>query len=256
MRIPFQINSVNKSLLGILHISENQQAKKIVLIMCYGLNGNRVEQHRMSVKLGEVCEKKGINLVRFDYTDVGISEGSFENSKLSDRVQNAIDVITFVKGCFNEAIDIYLIGFSDGARIAVNSIERMPDCKGVILWNPIVNIEGQQNVQKTMAKEENRILLDKRTHKPYKPLFGDKLGLVMLRELSTDNSAMLLKKDYKKLFVFGEKDVFTKEIRQYFYDHRDEYPNSDFIIIRNAGHLFSDRKFENEVIAKSTNYAI
>ena len=256
MRIPFQINSVNKSLLGILHISENQQAKKTVLIMCYGLNGNRVEQHRMSVKLGEVSEKNGINLVRFDYTDVGISEGSFENSKLSDRVRNVIDVITFVKGCFNEAIDIYLIGFSDGARIAVNSIDRMSDCKGVILWNPIVNIEGRQNVQKTKAKEENRILLDKRTHKPYKPLFGDKLGLVMLRELSADKSAMLLKKGYKKLFVFGEKDAFTKEIRQYFYRHREEYPNSDFVVIQNAGHLFSDRISENEVITESINYVM
>ena len=163
MRVPFQINSINKSLLGIFHISENQCAKRIVLVMCYGLNGNRVEQHRMSVKFGEECEKKGVNLVRFDYTDVGVSEGCFEESRLSDRVQNVIDVILYVKGCFNEAIDIYLIGFSDGAKIAANSMEQMPECKGVILWNPIINIEGKQKEDKSMDKVKNCILLDKRT---------------------------------------------------------------------------------------------
>ena len=219
MRVPIQINSMNKTLLGVFHIP-NTQCKRIkVIIMCYGLNGNRVEQHRMCVKFGEVCEKNNINLVRFDYTDVGVSEGDFGYSTLSNRVTNVIDVVDYVRGCFNQEIDIYLVGFSDGAKIAANSFLELKCCKGIILWNPIINIGTGQI--KNENRMNNRLKIDRSTKKPYKPLFGLKLNLQMIRELMKDKSMELMKCSYKKLFVFGEKDAFTSEIRKYFITHRE-----------------------------------
>jgi alpha/beta superfamily hydrolase len=252
MRVPFQINSLNKALLGIFHIPDKQSEKIKVIIMCYGLNGNRVEQHRMSVKFAEACEENHICLVRFDYTDAGISEGDFSDTLISNRVKNVEDVVDYVRGCFNKCIEIFLVGFSDGAKVAVNSLTQIGECQGIILWNPIVNIDVKSMTNK--SKTDNHLKLDNATKKPYKPLFGLKLNLQMIRELMNDQTKELLKNSYRKLFIFGEKDVYTAEINKYFRSNKDLYPNSEFVEIKNSGHLFSDKKYEEEVIRKTIKF--
>lgn len=255
MRVPFQIISKNKCILGIFHIAENQSPNNPTIIMCYGLNGNRVEQHRMSIKLGEECEKNGINLVRFDYSDVGVSEGSFENSLISSRIQNTVDVIEYVKGCYRGKPDIYLIGFSDGAKVAAGVMEKEPENKGIILWNPIVKIDSSQKEKKAGTEgEKKRILIDPKTRKPYLPLYGVKMGLGLLKEISCDSSSILLKAGYKKLFLFGERDRFTKEIADFFGDNIADYPNSEIVTIPKAGHLFASEANEKEVILTTIDF--
>ena len=100
MRIPIQFKSNEDLILGIFHVANHQLDIPIVLVMCYGMNGNRVIQHRMAVKLGESLEKKGVNLVRFDYRNVGVSDGSFEKTSIKERIDDILNVCKYVKACF------------------------------------------------------------------------------------------------------------------------------------------------------------
>ena len=250
MRMPFQINSNGKDLLGIVHIANKQLDIPVIIIMCYGLNGNRCEQHRMSVKLGEMCEKHAINVVRFDYSDVGISEGDFFSSKLSDRIQNVIDIYNFIKGCFDNRLSVFLVGFSDGAKIAIKSKQYISDFKGLICWNPIIRVPIDANAKNNVSKI--KLKLHKKYKKPYKQLFGVCLNMDIINELDRDNSIDVLDDNFDKLFVFGERDGFTYHIRQYIEGHL--FQKLQIIIISDSGHLFGSTLWEKQVIECSVKW--
>lgn len=245
MRVPFQVNSNGRDLLGILHIANKQQDTPIVIIMCYGLNGNRVEQHRMSVKLGELCEENSVNFVRFDYANVGISEGEFFFSTLSERIKNVVDIYRFVSGCFNRRLAVFLIGFSDGAKIAIQAKEQIDEMKGIMCWNPIINIPHPMDSNSEAAKEKGKLRIHKKYKKPYKQLFGVCLNTIIMKEIGCDNSVDKLDDNVHKLFVFGENDRFTKGIRAYV--ENMNFHNNRIVIISNAGHLFGSTVCEQQV---------
>lgn len=242
MKIPFQINSCGRIILGILHAAQIQNEIPLVVIMCYGLNGNRVEQHRMSVKLGEICELNSINLIRFDYVNTGISEGDFFFSNTLERIKNVIDVYTFIKGCFNSKIHVYLVGFSDGAKIAIQAKEYIIDFCGFILWNPMMRISG---VAESASNRTNKLLFHKRFKKPYKALFGVCLNMGLVREIENDETIAALDDKINQLLIFGEQDRYTKNIREYIESKR--LANTCIKVISNAGHLFNSVDSERQV---------
>lgn len=245
MRVPFQISSSGKELAGIFHISGKQREIPVVLIMCYGLNGNRSEQHRMSVKLGELCEKNAINIVRFDYADTGISEGDFYFTNISVRIRNVVDIYDFVSGCFGGKLLVYLAGFSDGAKIVINAKEYIDKLQGIVLWNPIINIPKEAAVENELQKISKKMKLHKKYRKPYKQLLGLCMNPMLISELKYDNSAEKLNDNLQKLFIFGEEDRFTKKIKEYIEECR--FHNVSISIIKEAGHLFGSTVMERQV---------
>ena len=251
MRIPFQIQDNNKEVLGVMHITSQQFDIPKMLIMCYGLDGNRVEQHRMSIKLGESCEKMNMNLVRFDYANVGVSEGEFVESTLQERIRNTIKVCEFVEGCFNGNVEIYLVGFSDGAKIASHVTEHINVIKGLIMWNPIINLDND-NIYTTSVNRE-KLILHPMTRKPSKQLFGLAMNLQMVRELAKDNTAELLKKQ-DVLFIFGENDRFTLNVRKFIEKVIVESTSSELVLVKNAGHVFTDIDSEKIVIHRTLEW--
>ena len=103
-------------------------------------------QHRIGVKLGKFFEENGVNLIRFDYRNLGVSDGYFEQSNMKDRIKDIKEVCNYIKSCFgNIKTEIFLIGFSDGARNAILATQSIKELKGLILWNPIFNIYGNNN---------------------------------------------------------------------------------------------------------------
>lgn len=146
MRIPFQINSGGKDVLGVMHIPNRQNDIPVVIIMCYGLNGNRTEQHR--------------------------------------------------------------------------SMDRNPS-------DPV------------------KLKIHQKYKKPYKPLFGVCLNTGLIKEIERDNSVSKLSNLGRTLFVFGEKDKYTKHIRAYFESRN--LINTNIVIIEGAGHLFNSPAYERQV---------
>jgi len=248
MRIPIQFKSNEDLILGIFHVANHQLDIPIVLVMCYGMNGNRVIQHRMAVKLGESLEKKGVNLVRFDYRNVGVSDGSFEKTSIKERIDDTLNVCKYVKACFyDKKIKIVLIGFSDGARNVLNIAEnKIVD--GIILWNPIFNIiSGNNKVNTNM--NSRKLSLHPLYRKPIKKLLGVAINLELIREIEAENVIEIFEKiDKQVLVIFGEDDELTKDIRKYlFYKGLMDKKNISSFIIKKANHLFNESEQVEEV---------
>ena len=254
MRIPFQINSNGKMLLGISHIANTQADTPIVVIMCYGLNGNRVEQHRMSVKLGEICEDNSINLIRFDYANLGLSEGDFFYSTISERVKNVVDIYDFLKGCFNKKTIVYLIGFSDGAKIAIQAKEYIEDFYGLICWNPIIKIPNVAKISNQASNRASKLKIHNEYRKPYKPLFGVCINLNMVKEIENDNSLEKINEKERNLFLFGENDRFTQHIRSYIGSMGLTRVNIG--LIQGSGHLFNSVSHKNQVFENTIKWIL
>ena len=101
MQIPIQIEVERTPVLGMLHIPENQAPGSPMILMCYGLNGNRVDNNRISVSLGVHAEKTGVILSRFDYRGLGISGGEFQQISLDTKMQDSIEMAQFLDACMN-----------------------------------------------------------------------------------------------------------------------------------------------------------
>jgi alpha/beta superfamily hydrolase len=255
MRVPINILSKNKSILGMLHISECQNSLPIVIIVCIGKNGNRADVHQIITKLGDTCKKNNINVCTFDYNGTGVSDGDFFNSTIKSRTKNLADVINFIKGCFNNKLHIYLLGFCDGAKVVLNYIGNVnePAIKGLIFWNPFLNTISNDT-------EKGKYFFDKKTdsgiHPKYKRIYFRFSGLFMssnmLRDIINDTSIKYLSSFEKALFIFSCKDEISKNVYNYVNSNKEH--SWTIKKIQNVGHLFERISSEKEVIISTIEW--
>lgn len=160
MRIPIEILRNRKRIMGIMHLPSKFVGEKTFVVLCYGMNGNRVEANRIFVKVADYFENKGIAFVRFDYLGLGISDGEFFEADLDTKVLDVISVVNYIRNCHvNEKCRIVLMGISDGAKV-INKImsENLIEIDDVILLNPVlalnkseVEAEVEENAKKSLG---------------------------------------------------------------------------------------------------------
>ena len=119
----------------------------------------------MGVRFGNACEKSGINLVRFDFTNVGLSEGDFFYSTKQERINDTIEVINHVISFFDKKIKIFILGFCDGANIAAGAFNNINiEINKLIFWNPniLFNKENDKNdeINITYISKINKYCID------------------------------------------------------------------------------------------------
>lgn len=249
MKIPFQVNSNSKMIMGILHLPLRHLKNNPFIILCYGLNGNRVENNRLLVKASNFFEENGIAFVRFDYTGLGISEGEFWEVSQETKVSDTINVFKFIKNCyFNTPITFYLLGFSDGAKIVNYVANKLGnEIDSVIYWNPVL-VDNEANSEQIW---ENKI---KFVRNPYNnemvyPYIGNFMNLKYLRELQNrENLFDLFKnKQYNITAFFSENDDLSKATQKLF--ENDDYSIKGFVIKSNS-HVFNEDEAQNELFVK------
>ena len=256
MRIPIEFDNKGKLILGIFHVANYQLNVPLVLIMCYGLNGHRVVQHRMAVKFGERLEENGVNLVRFDYRNVGVSEGNFEKSNIQERVEDIISVCKYVKACFyNKKIRIVLVGFSDGARNVLKVTEKV-SIDGIVLWNPILNILDEK--KSVINLNSKKLSLHPLYKVPIKKLLGVGMSLEMIRQIEAENVINVFEKyDKDILLIFGDNDELSKDVREYLiYKDLINRSNMKYVTINNADHLFNKSEYVEQVFKVTIDWLL
>lgn len=210
MEVPITILIRDKTVLGILNIANRQLKKPIVVIMCYGFNGDRVEQHRMSVTMGRLFEENGINFCRFDFRNQGLSDGCFDNFIFTEKQEDITAIIDFMIACFrNDNLNIYLIGFSNGCKVAIDTICDDSRINGIILWNPI--LQELSTGRGEDAGDSRRLYRHPITGKPYKKFYSLRLNINLIRELNNDKSMTKLRNlDNDVLCILSKNDVSIK----------------------------------------------
>lgn len=252
MIIPIQVGINGEALLGVVEIP--QKNIDAIVILCYGLNGNRVEQHRMAKKMSSGCADRRILFLRFDFRNQGISDGIFDNVSLSQKKNDVNHMIDFIKGCVNdENIPIFLVGYSDGVKIVAMLLGERSDIDGIILWNPVFSLPI--DVQKRKESKE-KLQLHVPTRMIYQKLLGLRLNVSLIKEMKIDHTFEILTK-YSKgiLYIFGTEDRFTKELGNKIYKTKIYHEYTDTVsFVRGAAHIFGKTTYEQEVINKTIEW--
>ena len=239
MEIPVSISIKNKTLYGIINVPHVQPTVPVLVLMCYGFNGDRVEQHRMSVTMGRLSEQYGITFARFDYRNQGLSDGCFDDFTFAEKIYDVKKIIEFIQCCYYcKPMKIFLVGFSNGCKVAIDACYEYDIITGIAIWNPILH--EITSVAKISSDENKRLYKHPVTGRPYKKFASLRLNLNLLYEIRKDNSMTKLRELSTPVFcVLSEDDEQIDDIRH----HIHEMMPSNTLTIRNVkgtDHLFSD----------------
>lgn len=247
MRVPFQVEIYKDKINGIMHIPEHKFMNTIVF-MCYGFNGNRSEEHRLSVKLGDALNEIGVILVRSDYRGQGISSGEMYDVDFNSRVEDITAVINYLRGCFNHTKNkFYVVGFSDGARIVPGVCIKNPCVNGAILWNPIFSMHNSLYMVSGKGVDSgNKLITNINTHKKCYQLYGLPIKLEYLSAIKNDTSAYecYINLNCEKYCIWGMKDEYSRLERDLLVGKKGIH----HFFVEEAGHLFNGQQNEVTVI--------
>ena len=256
MRVPFQVEVHQQVVNGMMHIPEKKRFVNKVVIMCYGLNGNRTEEHRMSVKLGDKLINEGVTFVRFDYRGQGISCGEMNEVNFASRVEDVGAVIDFVRGCFNyENIEYYVIGFSDGARIVPQVCINNEKIRTAILWNPIFSMENSPFMKtNSVSTNENRLITNITNNKKCYQLYGLPISIEYLRDIRSKKTAYdeFAGLECEKICIWGEDDQYSQMYRETMCEKKGVIN----YIVKDATHLFNGKIAEDEAMYVTMQYIL
>lgn len=247
-----------------LHIPKHRDLTTPIMIFCYGMNGDRVENHRMAYMLGIHAENNGIILLRLDYYGLGLSNGEYIETSVESKVKDILLSIEYLKGCLqHELRSLMILGFSDGAKVAVRVAKEVDFAVNLCLWNPVFyevsadcfGIGGKNQSQELKLTRDpvfNRLAYPL-------PYTGLLMNINYLKELSTNSFDIedFIKMKCEKMIIFGEKDEKTTETKQQLVNHHFTiYPNHSMLMIEGADHLFNSCKWSEEVIELTVKWTL
>ncbi len=244
MQVPIQLYHKGRQLLGMIHVPMRRSKGSPIVLMNYGLNGDRVDNHRLSVLFARQANEAGIAVVRFDYSGCGVSTEEFWETSLAEKTSDTLAVIDFIKGCFpDEDFNLILLGYSDGIRV-LNKIARLRDeVQALCLWNPII-----RSMTGTFKSSGKKMAIEPITKKLLFPLFGLYMGIDYLKEANEDMMIEeVLDIHLPKLFVFGTGDTHTLQLQQ---ELKSMTLPQDLQIeeVAEANHLFNRVEWSEQVV--------
>jgi hypothetical protein len=264
VKIPINICYGKKNLLGILHIPHNRSLDTPVMILCYGMNGDRVENHRMAYMLGTYAENKGAILLRVDYYGLGVSNGEYIETSVESKIEDILLSIQYLKGCLqHELKSLLILGFSDGAKVAVKVAKELDIDVKLCLWNPVFFELSLDEPRVDDKKQSHNLQLIRdpvfnRLAYPL-PYTGLLMNMQYLKELSNNSFDIgdFIQMKCPKMLIFGGLDTKTKETKdRLMQKHFLNKKNHSILTISGADHLFSSCEWSQEVIESTIEWVL
>lgn len=237
-----QFRVEGQTVYGMLHLPEGKR-KSPAVALCHGFTGNRIETHRLFVKMARLLAANGIAALRFDFRGSGESEGDFEEVTVSGEITDALEALNFLRN--QPEIDperIGLIGLSLGGCVAVCAASRDGKVKTLALWAAVANLRGA--FVEGMRPEIRELLerqgwLDFGGWKVSKKFYEDASKIDPLREASRYDGAVLI--------VHGANDPVVPVDHAHLY-HSTFKCKKKLHIIPDADHTFARLNWEEEAL--------
>ncbi|MCC6558908.1 MAG: hypothetical protein IT372_38765 [Polyangiaceae bacterium] len=252
MQVPVQIEEQGRVILGMLHVPARRAEGGPVILLNYGLNGDRVDNHRLSILLARRANAAGITVVRFDYSGCGVSSSEFHDTSIATKVEDTTAMIDFIEGCsLGEPFKLVLLGYSDGIRVIHRVLARRRGISAVAAWNPVV----RSMTETFRPSKRSRMAIEPTTRKLVLPLFGVYLGMDYLKEANEHLAIKdVLDHAVPKLFVFGTGDAHTLAFQKELGAARRERQDFDLVEIEGANHLFNRVAWSEELVEKTVDW--
>ncbi len=239
-----------KTLYGMLHLPEGQGPHPAVALL-HGFTGHRSESHFIFTKQARHLAGHGVAALRFDFRGSGESEGDFSEMTVEGEISDAAAALDFLSAQPEiDAARLGLLGLSLGGCVAACLSGRDPRVKVLVLWSAPANL---------------RRLLEKGAAEASQPisnigggydigglligpgLIGDLLSLQPLEEVAGFSGPALV--------VHGTHDESVALENAHLY--MDALSGEKrLLIVEGADHTFSSVRWEQEVIAASTNWFV
>ncbi|HHW12492.1 MAG TPA: alpha/beta fold hydrolase [Firmicutes bacterium] len=161
MQKPIELVVKGKTLRGMYHYPDGDGIYPTVILF-HGFTGNKLEPHRIFLKLSRRLTASGLAVIRFDFSGSGESDGDFEEMTFSSEVFEAQEILKFVSYLpTTDAERIGLVGLSMGGAVASIIAGNNPSTvKALVLWaaadiDTIMGIYRQQEKKGYFLRNEH-----------------------------------------------------------------------------------------------------
>jgi dienelactone hydrolase len=242
MEKQISFKSHGETLYGMLHLPDVNR-KSPAVVMYHGFTGQRIESHRLFVKMARRLMADGIAALRFDFRGSGESEGDFRDMTISGEIDDALAAIDFL--CGQPEVDtnrLGVLGLSMGGCVAASVAGRGPSLKTLVLWSAVAQVAelfqhgtGQEKIAEWRRVGE----ID---------LGGLMLGVGFLDDLPRiDPLKNLSQFKGASLIIHGSEDAVVPVTEAHVY-HKHLGDRSTLHIIDGADHTFNRSDWEQDVI--------
>ncbi|MDM5335851.1 alpha/beta hydrolase [Fictibacillus enclensis] len=238
-------------LAAVLHLPDNYKERPCPLVIyCPGKNGERYEVHRLAVKFARRLAAQGIAFLRFDYYGMGLSDGKYYEMTTSTKVSNVKAALSLAQKLpFIRSNEIFYLGFSDGARIALMAAKETK-VHNVLFWSPLFYEFGGDYPN---GKHPRFFRHFENVNYLVMPWAGLWVGMNFYRDLlEIDIEDYLSSFKGSSLLIYGDEDPliqeeFVKLDTSKYAIYKNQYP-SKVVCIPGAGHLFTSFPLEQQLM--------
>lgn len=229
---------------GMAHIPERASDEKLpAVILFHGFTGNKLEPHRMFVKISRALEKLGFAVFRYDFSGSGESDGDFEQMTVSGEIAEAHAILDAVQNDPRvDATQISLIGLSMGGLVAsVLAGDRPQDVHKLVLMAAAGNMYDiiKDTVDAYLAYPDLQVV----DHD------GNLVGRAFAEDLKTlDVFTRAKSYDGDVLLIHGTKDDTVPYDVSLKYQELSYGGRAKLHSIEDADHTFNRYEWETEVI--------
>ncbi|MCK4258489.1 MAG: alpha/beta fold hydrolase [Halanaerobiales bacterium] len=236
-----------KEYYGVLHLTNHEISPLIVMI--HGFCGDRIDTRRIFVRFARQLVKEGFHVLRVDLPGSGLSEGTFSDVVLSKEVEQVKAILQ--NQFINQISSSFgLIGFSEGAKIALKVKNQFDRIHSVCLWSPILCAEPE-------AAERMPFKVRFFRHgKTKKLVLPTDFGLWISIDFVKDYKEFVVEEELQRsqggedlIAFFGEMDLLTTNSREVAKDL-----NIVHQIIPSGDHLFTSVITEKSLLDKTLDW--
>lgn len=242
----------NQKLFGMWHLPENVAEPVPAVLFLHGFLANKVEAHRIFLKMSRLLEEQGIASLRIDFRGCGESEGNAKDVTIQSLVSDAQAALTFLKQQPQvNASKVAALGMSLGGGIASTLVSHVKDLSALVLWAPVANLLECTEIK--LGDQD----LEEVLQAPFIDYFGEFVGQEFLYEIAGFEPAPHLAEfDQPVKLIQGTEDqtvpVHQSEIYESFFSKKNQL--SQRYLIEGADHQFSSSHWQEELFKETFDF--
>lgn len=242
---------VNKKTLRGMYHRPPEGEKFPTVLLFHGFTGDKLEPHRIFLKLSRRLAAGGTAVLRFDFSGSGESDGDFEEMTFSSEVREAEAIMDYALSLpATDGKNLGVVGLSLGGAVAATLAGRRPDTlRSLVLWAAADRGVLEQGLSRGMEEKKHY-----RDNRGCYDLGGLWLNGSFLEDLKKwDPSAQVQKFPGRVLIIHGSQDETVPMVTAHKY-YEGLSGRADLEIIEGAGHTFNRHDWEDQVLAKTVDF--